>query len=69
MLNERQRRFLEKAEIGGRFTSQDYGSRVGGDVSGKTVRNDLAELTRAGWIERFGSSRSTYYEVRQTLTD
>ena len=68
-LNVRQLRFLKTMKAGSTFSSQDYREEFEGKISSKTARNDLAALVDEGFVERRGTGRSTYYEVRSLPSD
>jgi ATP-dependent DNA helicase RecG len=62
-LNERQQGFLATMAVGARFTSEEYLKQVGGNVTSKTARNDLADLVEGGLVTRHSSGPATYYRV------
>lgn len=68
-LNVRQLQFLKTMRVGSKFSSQDYCREFGDRISSKTARNDLSALLDEGFVDRRGSSRSTYYEVRSIPVD
>ena len=38
---------------------------IAGNVSGRTIRNDLAELIKKGLIRKMGNNRTTYYILNE----
>ncbi len=62
-LNERQQAALEMARAQGRVTNGDLQERMA-DVSGETIRRDLADLVEKNLLLRIGSKRATYYILK-----
>jgi len=62
-LNERQVQVLLTLNEKGRITSREY-QDLCPQVSGETLRRDLADLVSRGLILKVGESRATYYILR-----
>ena len=55
-------RFLEGVSSGGSFGARDFANATG--VSLRSAQRHLAELRRAGRVERIGAGRAARYEIR-----
>lgn len=62
-LNERQERALAHLQTHGRITNSDY-QALYAEVSGETIRRDLADMVEKNLLIRIGSKRATYYILK-----
>ena len=69
-LNSRQRALLGAVKPGESISVSDYLEKfVDEELSARTARRDLTELTQLGAFERVGSARSTAYQRTDKFTD
>ena len=60
-LNARQIDLIRRTRPGASMDITNYRSSVGGELSERTARNDLAGLVKLGFLARQGRGKSTYY--------
>lgn len=60
-LNERQVTFVKTSRTGQSYNARDYARIVGGKVTDRTVRTDLARLVAVGLVQRRGVGRQCRY--------
>ena len=65
-LNERQQKILEAARSKASLRPAEIAELVGGDVTERTIRNDLQELVDQGWLIRRGRGRAISYAPAKT---